>query len=855
MIERVDPFIGTDVTALPPQTGLAATWWWPKPQIGNTHPGATYPLGMVSACAYSGAYPTGYGRYDLSLEGVPSTLHDEQLASGFTHFQQSGTGAIRKYYNYFRVTPMIEPLDVLGRTWPITEEDAAPGYYSATLDSGVSAEITVGPKSAVHRYTFPRHPNARIVIDFSMGGLSIPYGATVPLRANIETVAPGVANGYVVAEGAPIAVHIECDTPQWRQMLWYDRRLMPGGTKLALDHIRPTTLRPFGLMWAGPSEPGQTVELRIGFSMRGVEQAEANLRADCGPGPARFEARRERTRKTWKKHLKTIEIQTPSPERKTVFATALYHSLIKPSFANSESPFWPADGAFAYDIATMWDIYRTQLPLLTALQPEKAVELANALLTICEEEGNFPIGYRLARGGDRFSRQGSALAHTFLADLCQQGLPGVDWEWALVHMSDDLRRTYGEEFLLRGEAHPISHTLDIAYGYWCTAKVARHVGDNALAVQFEALAERWVNAYDPASGLLKDSTYYEGSRYNYSFRLQHDMAGRIGVSGGPEKFLAQLDAFFGYGAPAVVQPGNKPGADELLAGYALGRFEGLNNEPDMEAPWAYHYLGRPDRTAEIVHDIVHQQFGTGRGGLPGNDDSGGLSSWYVWASLGLFPVAGQNIVLINAPSFAESSIAVGGGTFTVRTRGFAEPFAGGPAQYVLGARLNGAPLERSWLSGAEFHGGGELVLELGPTPGGWGTVEVPPSHGPAPVSSASGAAAVTPAEAGAAAAFGSEVEAVEAAAGVEAALEAAAGIEDDSEPGLAEEDGQPEPRIVTDAADPVGSTLPEPEPEPDPGPRPEAAADPLPADPIAESDSRPRSTSEAPSPRTPGEST
>jgi predicted alpha-1,2-mannosidase len=728
---HVDPFIGTEVTELPAQTGLAATWWWPKPQIGNTHPGATFPLGMVSACAYSGGYPTGYGRYDLSLEGVPSTIHDDQLASGFTHFQQSGTGAIRKYYNYFRVTPMVEPLDVLGRTWRITDEMAEPGFYSATLDSGVMAEITVGPKSAVHRYTFPRHSDARIVIDFSLGGLAIPYGSTIPLRAHLKTIEPGVASGVVVAEGAPIAVHIECDSPQWRQMLWYDRRLMPGGTRLDFDHIRPTTLRPFGLMWAGPSEPGQTIELRIGFSLRGVEQAERNLRADCGPGPARFEARRERTQKTWRKQLKTITVDTASAERRTIFSTALYHSLIKPCFAVSESPFWPADGPFAFDISTMWDIYRTQLPLLTALAPDRAVELANALLTICEEEGNFPIGYRMARGSDRFSRQGSALAHTFLADLCQLGLPGIDWDWALVHMSDDLRRTYGEEFLLRGEAHPISHTLDLAFGYWCTAKVARQLGDAALAAQFDALAERWVNAFDGSSGLLKDSTYYEGSRHNYSFRLLHDMAGRIELSGGRERFLEQLDEFFGYGAEPVTQPGNRPDVAELLAGYELGRFEGLNNEPDMDAPWAYHYAGRPDRTAEIVHDIVLQQFGTGRGGLPGNDDSGGLSSWYVWASLGLFPVAGQNLFLVNAPSFAEATISVGDNAFVIRTRGFVEPVAGGPAQYVQSAELNGVPLDRSWLRGDEFHRGGELVVTLGPVPGTWGTAELPPSVSPA----------------------------------------------------------------------------------------------------------------------------
>lgn len=727
MIGRVDPFIGTEVTDLPPPTGIAATWWWPKPQVGNTHPGATYPLGMVSACAYSGAYPTGYGRYDLSTEGVPTTIHDGAVASGFTHFQQSGTGAIRKYYNYFRVTPMLEPLDVLGRTWDLVDETAEPGYYAATLDSGIRAELTVGPKSAVHRYTFPRNRNARVVIDFSLGGLSIPYGETIPLRAKLESIGPGIAQGEIVVEGAPLAVYVECDAKSWRQMLWYDRRLMPGGTRLAFDHIRPTTLRPFGLMWAGPSEGGQTVEVRIGFSLRGVEQARENLRRDCGAGPARFHQRRDRTKKAWRRQLKGITIDAPSADRETVFSTALYHSLIKPCLAPEESPFWPSDGPFVFDLSTMWDIYRTQLPLITALLPERAVELGTALLTICEEEGNFPIGYRMARGSDRFSRQGSALAQTFLADLCQLGLHGIDWDWALVNMHTDLRRTYGEDFLLRGVAHPISHTLDLAYGYWCTAKVAARVGDRDLVDQFTTLASRWVNAFDDTTGLLQDSTFYEGSRYNYSFRLLHDMRNRIGLAGGDEAFVRMLDAFFGFGAEPVRQPGVRPGLEELANGYALGRFEGLNNEPDMEAPWAYQYAGRPDRTAEVVHAAVLQQFGTGRGGLPGNDDSGGLSSWYVWASLGLFPVAGQNLFLVNAPSFAESELRLGDGELRVETRGFTEPRRDGPAQYVQSVSLNGDPLERTWLRGDELHRGGRLLVELGPEPSDWERTARPPS--------------------------------------------------------------------------------------------------------------------------------
>lgn len=726
MIERVDPFIGTDVTALPPPSGLAATWWWPKPQVGNTHPGATYPLGMASVCAYSGAYPTGYGRYDLCTEGVPPTIHDRQLASGFTHFQQSGTGAIRKYYNYFRVTPMLQPLDALGELWEITDERAEPGWYAATLASGIRCEVTVGPKSAVHRYTFPAHRDARLVIDFSLGGLAIPYGRTVPLRAHLHALGPGVAQGEIVVEGAPLAVHVECDAGQWRQMLWYDRRLMPGGTRLDFDYIRPTTLRPFGLMWAGPTEPGQAVELRFGFSLRGVDRARENLYRDCGPGPSSFASRRAATSATWREHLGAISVDTPSTDRQTVFSTALYHSLIKPCLAPGESPFWPTSGPFAFDISTMWDIYRTQLPLLTALVPERAVELAQALLHICEEEGNLPIGYRMARGADQFSRQASALAHTFLADLCRLGL-GVDWDWALVHMHNDLRRSYGEDFLQRGKAHPISHTLDLAFGYWCTAQVAEHVGDADLVAQFAPLAAQWVNAFDPATGLLKDSTFYEGGAWNYSFRLVHDMAARIALAGGDDAFVTLLDRFFGFDAAPVTQPGLRPGAQEMARGYALDRFEGLNNEPDTEAPWSYQYAGRPDRTADVVHAVVQNQFGTGRGGLPGNDDSGGLSSWYVWATLGLFPVAGQNLFLINAPAWRESRIEVGGGAFTIETRGFVDPEPEKPAQYVQSVTLDGAPLDRSWLTGAELHRGGRLVLELGAAPGGWGTVVRPPS--------------------------------------------------------------------------------------------------------------------------------
>ncbi|MDO5682257.1 MAG: glycoside hydrolase family 92 protein [Propionibacteriaceae bacterium] len=727
-LSTVDPFIGCEPTDLHPSTGLAATWWSPKPQIGNTHPGATYPMGMVSACAYSGAYPTGYGRFDLSTEGVPPEIHPTQTASGFTHFQQSGTGAIRKYYNYFRVTPMMDPIDGLGRAWELLDERAAPGWYAATLDNGIQCELTVGPKSAIHRYTFPRTKDARIAIDFSHGGLTIPYSRTYPLRANLEVLDTHAAAGQVTVEGVPLAVHIECLSDGWRPQLWYDHRRMPGSSRLEFSAIRPTTMRPFGVLWTGPLDVTASVEIRIGFSLRGADSAKANLDADVPRERESFEIRRSRTEEAWTEHLDKIHVEAPTRERQTVFDTAVYHSLIKPAIMQSESPWWPNPGPFAFDICTMWDIYRTQLPLLIVLAPKKAADLASALITICEEEGNFPIGYRMARGADRFSRQGSALAHTFLAAVNQAGLPGVDWELALTLMATDLRRTYGEEFLRFGRAEPITHTLDLAFGHWCTAHVARQVGDNALAESLAKRAGGWRNAFDADGRLLRASTFYEGTRWNYSFRLLHDMAGRIEMAGGDGPFVDLLDAFFGFGAEPERQPGVGPDADELVRGYELGRFQGMNNEPDMDAPWAYTYAGRPDRTAEVVHGIVTNQFRATRGGLPGNDDSGGLSSWYVWAALGLFPVVGQDVFLLNAPAHEHARISTGAQDLTIDTVGYRAPEPDQPPQFVTGVTLEGRKVDRAWLSGDEFRRGGQLVVTLGDKPGDWGTQIRPPSY-------------------------------------------------------------------------------------------------------------------------------
>jgi putative alpha-1,2-mannosidase len=227
---------------------------------------------------------------------------------------------------------------------------------------------------------------------------------------------------------------------------------------------------------------------------------------------------------------------------------------------------------------------------------------------------------------------------------------------------------------------------------------------------------KWVNAYDRNTGLLRKSgEYYEGTLYNYSFRLLENMDDRIGLFRTPEAFVKALDRFFGYGAGPVKQPADPSDREHMEQGMALGRFEGYNNEPDIEAPYNYLYAGRHDRTCEVVRAGMKYMFAPGRGGCPGNNDSGGLSSCYVWNALGLFPVAGQPYWLLGSPSFREASISIGENTFSISA-----PHASEENIYVTGARLNGTALDTPRLWMKDVMRGGRLEVDMDARPAGWG---------------------------------------------------------------------------------------------------------------------------------------
>lgn len=707
LCERVDPFIGCEASDLPKPEGIAATWWCAKPAIGNTHPGACLPFGMVSACAYSGAYVTGYGRYAVSLDGgKPEPVFEDLSAYGIAHFQQSGTGRIRMYYNYLLTMPVSGPgLEGLGKCFRLTAERASPGFYAGRLEEiGVDFEVTTSPRSAHHRYRFPPGETARIAIDLAAGGLRIEGMETRPSEASVALTTENVCRGWTRMEGISIHFEIDVRTPIAKSGLWADGRPIDGNSR----HFSRVDLKSkdqrFGVWFEAPESESE-IEVRIGFSLQSVERAQLAL---LPVADSTFAQIANEASQSWNDALSSIEVEGGSEDQRQVFYTSFYHAALKPMDFKDENPFTRMPGPFFFDISTLWDHYKTHLPLVMSLWPDWGGRFVEFLVEVREREGAFPICYTMDNQPEKFAKQATGLSHLVLADAYHRGI-SADWTRVLKLLERSCQGGKFKEYAERGIVEPLSHTLDLASAFFSMAQLARSLGDESGYDDAIRHAGHWRNAFDESTGLLKtDSTYYEGENWNYSFRFLHDMAGRIELAGGERNFVRLLDLFFGFSEPNH--------------GEVVHRFEGLNNEPDMEAPFAYLYAGRHDRTARVVRRVMRNQFSTGRGGLPGNEDSGALSSWFVWNAIGVFPVAGQPVMLIGSPLFERSVMHLPGGDFVVEAENQGEDHV-----FVESAKLNGKPLDRAWLKLSEFQQGGVLSLTLSDQPTDWASESRPPS--------------------------------------------------------------------------------------------------------------------------------
>lgn len=633
----VDVFLGNGETDRFFEYGLASKWFYIKALCGNTTPHAVLPFGKMSVGAYSGGYSAGYGTHRQNSCGGIRKLGEVHAVRGFSHLHQSGTGGMRYYYNYAVTSPFYGDITASQEMRALKNEKACPGYYSATIDD-VFCELTVEGGVARHRYTFGSE-GGRVAVDFSNNGLLKSLGPAFYSDVKDPVVEILGANEVAFSgELSGVRLHFfvaaECEAPR--------AALFEGERELTVLKASPTQC-PYGALF---DFKGSVISLKVAFSTVSVQRAREAVMETT----ASFDQARENAYAIWNTHLSAIRIRSDDEVLKQKFYSNLYHSLIKPCDMTGESVLG-VSGDTVTDLATLWDQYKTALPLIYMCYPEMGEKIVRGILNISRTLGKIPCSFGIT---DMFPCEGQAkmLGVLSLCDAHSLGVPQATASAIEECVERELLREDFACFLDSGYFEHYTHILDVTDACFAVANIT---ANEELKGRLLALSRHWKNAY-AEDGLMSDaSEYYEGDRYTYSFRLQRNMEERVALAGGKERFAALLDDFFGYNGESLKQL-THIGAGKEIAQSCHHRFEGFNNECDMETPYAYIYADRHDRLCEIVHECVTRSFGTGTGGLPGNNDSGGLSSLLVFNTLGILPVSGSGEFLIGAPQVAGADI-------------------------------------------------------------------------------------------------------------------------------------------------------------------------------------------------------
>lgn len=714
---------------------------------GNTIPGAQLPFGFASVSPDT-------------LNPSTAGYRADQDIIGFSHTHVSGAGGGGLYGN-FRLTPLVGAPRVDDLASPKDQETAAPGYYSVLLTRyGVTAELSASRRAGIHRYTFPATAQARLVLDatsvvFDPASGRTGYQWQRPVSSRVAVVAPDRVDGAVTVAGgysyAPYTLYFSLvlDRPAGSALTFVDGTLGSDATVDGGDGQRT------GAVLGFDTTRDRVVTVRLGVSFVSVAQAHQNLRTELGGSVADTAAA---ARAQWRTTLGTIAVDGGTEAQRTLLYTGLYHAHVMPHDLTGEN-VWTDAHIHYEDYYTLWDTFRTVHPLLTLLQPEREREMVATLVDLYRSTGWLPTGRTAGQNG---LQQVGTHADTVLADVLGKGLLGVDYATAYRGMVNNAEQAPpypvvdGAATVVEGrpgltdykslgyvpvefvaDARPsgltqlqASRTVEYAYNDFCLAQVARalgHPGDyrkylarsgnwaNLWDDQTQSIRPRhadgsWVTPFDPAVRLSPNAAFYEGSGYQYTTFVPHDVQGLINRLGGDVGMVAWLDRLFDNGDPAAASNG----------------YYSQYNEHDLLAAYLYIHAGRPDRTADRVRTLLATQYTATDDGLHGNDDSGAMSAWYVWGALGLYPNAGQPYYYIGSPLFTRSRISLfGGRVFTITAAATSDT-----NRYVRSAVLNGRPLERAWLHHHEVARGGVLDLRMGDSPSTWGQTDRPPSVSP-----------------------------------------------------------------------------------------------------------------------------
>ncbi|AJE83148.1 alpha-1,2-mannosidase [Streptomyces albus] len=752
--------------------------------LGNTYPGAVVPFGML---AWS---PQNSKGSQVATPAPGGYQYDATRIRGFSLTHLSGVGCsgangdipIMPHVGEVTSSPSADTKDeVYASTFSHRNEKAAAGYYKVGLDSGASAELTTTARTGSGRFGFPGDKPASMLFRTSNSETGS-TGSQVKVDAGRRTVTGSVDAGNFCGpqsannRKALYTLHftVRFDRPFASSGTWQDEKLRPGtdaargGTGFD-ENGKPVAGKGSGAYVTFP-EGTRQVRARVAISYVSAAGAEANLRAE-NPSSRSFGAVRSAAREQWRRALGRVQVGGGTREQRTTFYTALYHAMLEPTLtSDAGGRYRGADGRThrltkgqhaQYDTFSGWDQYRSQVQLLALLQPKAASDYAQSLFHYARQRGGEWDRWLLQHGKTSvMSGDPSAPA---LAGMYAFGARDFDVKGALsslVHEatvptandSSDAgcnvecvgQRPSLDKYLANGyvpadDCHcwgGAAETLEDSAADFALAELAGETGDFATRRTFLKRAGNWTKVFDPHAtpegGYMRDRKadgswagasfdpateqgFVEGTSARYSWMVYSDVAGLAQAMGGRQRAVERLDAFFR----------TPDGAFDFSAEDPT-RYD-PTNEPDINAPYLYDYLGAPYKTQETVRAELDQLWTTGPGGIPGNDDAGTMSAWYVFSALGMYPqVPSRADLVLSSPVFPRAVVHTGGGKkITVRA-----PGASRENIYIHGVEVNGRSSDRPWVPASFVERGGTLDYTLGSGPDtSWGSdpQDAPPS--------------------------------------------------------------------------------------------------------------------------------
>ena len=696
----VNPFIGasTSIDAAGIYHGL-----------GKTYPGATAPFGMAQCSPQT----------ITGGDNGPGYSYEHKTIEGFSMMQLSGTGWYGDMGNLLTMPTTGELKITAGSEKDMTDgwrshydkasEEAEAGYYKVFLsDYGILGECTATPHCSALRFTFPDCETSRIQIDLArrVGGKAdeeyVEIAGRKAVRGWIKCSPKGGGWGHGKGNVSyTLYYYIKFSKPLKDFGFWNGDQVVRGIKHMQGEHI--------GFFTEFATKKDRPVTMKTALSLVDGKGARKNYNAEARGRT--FDRMLASTQKAWQKALSVIEIETDDEDLRTIFYTALYHTMLDPrDITDVDGRYWSADGIHkskAFHKRTVfsgWDVFRSQFPLQTIINPGMVNDLLNSLITLAEDSGK---GY-FERWEMLNAYSGCMLGNpalSVLADAYAKGIRGFDTEKAF----ETAVRT-SEKF--QGSSRSISEVLEYSYSDWCLAVYSKAIGKDSEADHYFRRSLRYRDLFNPETGWFQpkddDGNWVpypekgrlsqgfgcmESNPYQQGWFVPHDWDAFVEMLGGREAALADLEHMF----------------ENTPRNYSWNDYYNHANEPVHFLPFLFNRLGRPDLTQYWTRDICRNAYHNSVEGLVGNEDVGQMSAWYVLASIGIHPVCpGDTRYELTSPVFKRVTIHLPNGKdFVIDAPGNSEENI-----YISSASLNGRPLEGTYIDHSDILSGGTLTLNM-----------------------------------------------------------------------------------------------------------------------------------------------